>query len=117
MTATMVRPALTAAVRRALHALGADAGDIARTLYNAGFHGHRGCSARCPIAQYLAARLSADQVVVCGQWVNVYRGHEHVEIATPDSVTAFLMIFDQGRFPKLDRGSHPGLWCPDDDAA
>jgi len=98
----------------ALAALGNTAEQVAETLARAGFSGHRGDEASCPIAWYLRSTIPSVTDAYAGlvnppcddrqrAGICLPDGAGWVDIAMPQGPAAFVIAFDDGSYDELAR--------------
>lgn len=104
-------PAVRQSVVGLLDGLGGSEADVSRSLDRAGAVGSRGDPRDCAIARYLGAVVGAEAEVTgvsVGRsvlWVTRKGVRPAVRVSLPPAVRRFIMAFDAGLHPELERST------------
>jgi len=81
--------------------------EIAEYFRKEGVKGIKNSTDRCPVASYILSKAGSEAEYASTHWASTsvwYSENQRVEVAHPGSIKAFVMLFDAGQFPFLERG-------------
>lgn len=86
-------------IEQDLVALGETADEVAGTLLSLGACGNVGEPRSCPVFIYLNHKGHTQVKEVDDRSISTYDNNDY---ATPEPVAAFILAFDEGKYPSLD---------------